>query len=138
MSIHEQPPVAEGPATHTPVTMPLQISVSQMVDRTLVVLAGELDNATAPYLRQRLAEVVGECAGDVVLDVGLLTFVDSTGLSLFLTLQKNLQSRGYTLTIFSPTPTTRRLIHVTGLTEVLCIQPPERSGSGRPVPPEGG
>jgi anti-anti-sigma factor len=138
MSIHEKPPVAEGPAIHAPVTMPLQITVSQTVDRTLVVLAGELDNATAPYLRQRLAEVVGEYAGDIVLDIGLLTFVDSTGLALFLTLQKNLRSRGYNLTIFSPTPTTRRLMQVTGLTEFLCIQPPEHSGSGLSVASEGG
>lgn len=33
-------------------------------------------------------------AADVVLDIGLLTLVDSTGVALFLTVHQNLQSRG--------------------------------------------
>jgi anti-sigma B factor antagonist len=106
---------------------PLQITVSQMEDRTLIVVAGELDSLTVPFMRQKLVDVVEAGAGDVVLDIGLLKFIDSTGLALFLTFHKKLDVDGHKLVIFSPTPITRRLFEVTGLAEFLSIQPIEPS-----------
>jgi anti-anti-sigma factor len=123
VSIHESRPLADRPSTRAPVTMPLQIAVSRMGNRALVFVAGELDKASAPYLRQRLLDLIREGDGDIVLNIGLLTFVDSTGLALFLTTHKNLQSRGCSLILFSPTPSTSRLLEVSGLTEFICIQP---------------
>lgn len=75
MSIDEKVSSVEAAA-------PLQITVSQMEDRTLIVVAGELDDFTAPFLRRRLTEEIEDGAGEVVLDIGLLTFVDSSGLAL--------------------------------------------------------
>jgi anti-anti-sigma factor len=70
-------------------------------------------------------------SGDVVLDIGLLTFLDSSGLALFLTVHKKLDAVGRKLVIFSPTRTARRLFQITELTEFLSIEPPERT-QGRP------
>jgi anti-sigma B factor antagonist len=104
---------------------PLQMTVSQMEDRTLVVVAGELDALTAPFLRQRFMDLLEEGVADVVLDVGLLKFVDSTGVALFLTIHKKLDALGHKLVIFSPTPMVRRIFQITGLTEFLRIEPQE-------------
>ena len=120
MSIDEQISSVEAAA-------PLQITVSQMEDRTLIVVAGELDDFTAPFLRQRLTEEIEDGAGDVVLDIGLLTFVDSSGLALFLTAHKALGAVGRKLVIFSPTRTARRLFQITQLTDFLNIEPPEHT-----------
>jgi anti-anti-sigma factor len=119
MTIDEKHPLTDSPSFPASVVMPLHITISRMEDRTLAVLAGELDNFTAPFLRDKLADL----AGDVVLDVGLLTFIDSTGMSLFLSMHKKLQSQGHSLVIFSPTPMARRLFEITGLTDFLHIQP---------------
>src|SRR5580700_9677233 len=84
---------AGGPYSH-PVTRQgsasLDITVSRMGDRILMVLIGELDGSTAASLRHVLLEVNTEYEGDVVLDIALLTFIDSTGLSLLVTEQKQL------------------------------------------------
>jgi anti-sigma B factor antagonist len=126
MSIDEQISLIDGYVPGLGVA-PLQITVSQMEDRTLIVVAGELDSLTVPFMRQKLVDVVEAGAGDVVLDIGLLKFIYSTGLALFLTFHKKLDVDGHKLVIFSPTPITRRLFEVTGLAEFLSIQPIEPS-----------
>jgi anti-anti-sigma factor len=128
MSIDEQISLDDGYVPGLGST-PLQITVSQMEDRTLMVVAGELDALTVPFLRQKFVDVLDAGAGDVVLDIGLLKFVDSTGLALFLTIHKKLDVEGHKLVIFSPTPMARRLFEVTGLSEFLSIQPAGRSRS---------
>jgi anti-sigma B factor antagonist len=105
---------------------PFHISVSQMEDRCLMVLSGELDVSTAPLLREYLVNVTGDLTTDLVLDIGLLTFIDSTGLSLLVSEHKRLSARGSSLTIFSPTPMARRLFEISGLTSVLAILPVNR------------
>jgi anti-anti-sigma factor len=95
-------------------------------DPTQVIVAGELDGSTARFLREKLAEVTADLDGALVLDVSLLTFIDSTGLSLILSVHKNLQTRGLDLTIVDPTPMTRRLFQITGLNQVLRIEPSEQ------------
>jgi anti-sigma B factor antagonist len=105
---------------------PFHISVSQMEDRCLMVLSGELDVSTAPLFREYLVGVTGDIATDLVLDIGLLTFIDSTGLSLLVSEHKRLSARGSSLTIFSPTPMARRLFEISGLTSILAIVPANR------------
>jgi anti-anti-sigma factor len=124
MTIDETHPRTAMPAVPTSVVVPLQITISQMEDRTLVVLAGELDDLTAPFLRDKLANL----SGDVVIDVGLLRFLDSTGMALFVAMHKKLKSQDHNLVIFSPTPSARRLFEITGLTEFLHIQPVRSRG----------
>jgi anti-anti-sigma factor len=102
---------------------PLQIFVRAEEGRTRVILVGELDDSTAPDLRAQLAQVTTDAAGDLVLDIGLLTFVDSTGLAIFVAQHKKLRAQGSRLTISSPSPMARRLLEITGLTQILSIEP---------------
>jgi anti-anti-sigma factor len=109
--------VAHGPS--------LEVVVRRGVGRTQVVVAGELDDSTAAILRERLVQVTANLVGDLALDIGLLTFVDSTGLALFVAQHKKLQSMGSQLIIVSPGPMARRLFEITGLTQVLTIETPK-------------
>jgi anti-sigma B factor antagonist len=104
---------------------PLQILVSHLTEGAHVALAGELDGATAPFLVRTLVEVNQTLAGDLVLDITQLTFVDSTGLSVFVSQQKQLSATGRKLVIYGPTAMTRRLFQITGLEDVLTIEPLE-------------
>ena len=88
-----------------------------------VALSGELDGATAPFLVRTLVEVNKTLAGDLVLDIRQLSFIDSTGLSVFVSQQKQLSAKGRKLVIFGPTAMTRRLFQITGLEDVLTIEP---------------
>ncbi|HEX3795886.1 MAG TPA: STAS domain-containing protein [Acidimicrobiales bacterium] len=119
-----EPSASEDSLVHSVGDHSLQISISQMEDRCLVVLSGELDVSSAPLLREQLVAITTTVQTGLILDIGLLTFIDSTGLSLLVAEHKKLESQGATLTIFSPTPMARRLFEISGLTGYLTIVPP--------------
>jgi anti-sigma B factor antagonist len=108
---------------------PLQILVSHLKEHAYVVLAGELDGATAPFLVRTLVEVNETLEGDLVLDIKKLSFIDSTGLSVFVSQHKTLSAKGRKLVIYAPTAMARRLFQITGLEEVLTIEPLDESES---------
>jgi anti-anti-sigma factor len=101
----------------------LQVFVSRIESTTRVVLAGELDGAAAAALSEQLRQVTTDLVGDLVVDVGLLTFIDSTGLSLLVSLHKRVAASGRSLTVADLTPMTRRLFQITGLDQVLMVEP---------------
>lgn len=79
-------------------------------------LRGELD--LLAY--EKVAEALGplfEATGDVTLDVSGLSFVDSSGIRLFVRLQRALQGRGR-LHLREPTPHVASVFEVAGLTEL--------------------
>jgi anti-sigma B factor antagonist len=113
-------------------TAPLQLFVSGEATTRLIV-AGELDGATAVFLSEQLRQLVADLAGDLTMDIGLITFIDSTGLSLLISLHKQVRASGRTLTVADPTPMARRLFEITGLDQVLKIEPAPLGG---PPPPD--
>ena len=89
-----------------------------------LALVGELDQAGVPELEARLAS----CDGDVVLDCSGLTFVDASGLGLFLRARVACEARGVTFTLAEPSPRVLRLLSITGLDAVFLTS---SEGSGR-------
>ena len=115
------------------VALPLQISVSSGADSTRVILAGELDDASVSFLHENMRPLLaGRPPGDLSVDIGLLTFIDSTGLSFLVTLHKRVQEMGRSLTVTDPTPMARRLFEITALDQVLRIEPPAAPASHHP------
>jgi anti-sigma B factor antagonist len=80
-------------------------------------LGGELDANGVPELGDRLAGV----EGDVTLDCSGLTFLDSSGLALFVTTHRACQARGAKLAIVNPSPCVIRLLELTGLSTLLTV-----------------
>ena len=104
----------------------LGIEIRRAPGQTHIVLTGELDGATAPLLRESFLEVAEGLEGNLVVEISGLTFVDSSGLTLLITEHKNLQANGSSLIIRSPTPMARRAFEITGLHDILWIEPFER------------
>ena len=99
----------------------LQVMVSGVEPDYEVRLLGELDMSTAPQLREELLRLAADGATMVTVDLSELAFVDSTGLSVLITGLKRLRQQGGEMALRSPTPGTRRLLEITGLTEVFSI-----------------
>jgi anti-sigma B factor antagonist len=89
----------------------------------LVMLAGELDTATAGQLYEMFAELAREGIRHIALNLAELDFIDSTGMSVLVTEHKRAQSMGGELIIFSPKRPVRKAFEVTGLNEYLNIRP---------------
>jgi anti-anti-sigma factor len=108
---------------------PFTVSVRKEGDRTQVTVKGELDLATAPVLANQLLNVTGNCGGDVVIDMSLVSFIDSTGFSVLVAHHLALQAKDRNLTLLNPTSTARRLMQITGLIDMFTIEPNQDPGT---------
>ena len=99
----------------------LQVIVSRTDAAHEVRLLGELDMATASLLRDELLRLTTDGATQVTVDMAELSFIDSTGLSVLITALKRLRQQGGDMALRSPTPGTRKVLEITGLTEVFSI-----------------
>jgi anti-anti-sigma factor len=80
-------------------------------------LCGELDPAGVPVLSDQLTGV----EGDVTLDCSGLTFLDSSGLALFVATHRVCRARGAKLVIVNPSRCVIRLLELTGLCTLLAV-----------------
>lgn len=88
---------------------------------TVVAIAGELDIGTARRLQRAFTSTAVIESDAVLVDLSDVTFMDSTGLSLFLTLDQQLRERGRRLAIACPAGAARLLFDVTGIDEHLQL-----------------
>ena len=76
-------------------------------------MTGELDLGTYDVAMAALAGLF-EASGDVVLDLSNLTFVDRSGIRLFILLHQSLGEQGR-LVLQSPTPHVAGILQIAGL-----------------------
>jgi anti-sigma B factor antagonist len=84
-------------------------------------LRGEIDIAAAPTLRADLDDAVASDDGDLLVDCTDLTFIDSSGLSVLLSVVRELQASGRGLRVANASNGVVRVIQVAGLTETLRV-----------------
>jgi anti-sigma B factor antagonist len=87
--------------------------------RAELVVAGELDLATAPMLRSELQSVIEGGADDVVIDMTDVGFVDSAGLGVLIGAVGRLRERGGHLALRHLQAAPRKVIDITGLQDVF-------------------
>lgn len=102
---------------------PLIVETADASFGTIVVVAGEVDLATAPRLREVLASGSASDAGSVCLDLGAVTFMDSVGLALVLASHRELGLQGGRLAIVCPEGPAKLLFEVTGVDAELELYP---------------
>jgi anti-sigma B factor antagonist len=101
---------------------PFAVDVQWRDDVATVQPRGELDVATVDTLRAALDGIKG--AGRLVLDLRGLSFIDSTGLHLLITLHQHAQREGFQLTLVAPVAPADRAIQLSGLDQSLPFGPP--------------
>jgi anti-anti-sigma factor len=94
---------------------PLAIAVREGT-RTVVTLTGDLDLATVTTLRDVLQQVDG---ADLVVDCTDLRFLDSTGISLFVSIHTDRERAGRTMILRNVAGIPRRALELCGLLETL-------------------
>jgi len=86
-----------------------------------VSVAGEVDLATAPELKEALTEVVNDGARGVLVDLSNATFIDSTTLGVLMGAVKRLRPTGGELAIACNDPNIRKIFEITLLDRVFAI-----------------
>lgn len=102
-------------------TTGLDVTITQAGTAAVVRLSGDLDVATAPGLWEQLLGLSGQGVRAVTLDLAELDFIDSSGLSVLVAASKHLRERDGDLMLLSPKPSTRKVLEITGLTDVFAI-----------------
>jgi anti-sigma B factor antagonist len=87
-----------------------------------VHLMGELDLSSTPRLRRALTQLYQDGTDSLILDLGELGFIDSTGLSEFVSALKHCRQRGGDVVLRSPTATVTRVLAICGLDRVFTIE----------------
>jgi anti-anti-sigma factor len=85
-----------------------------------VAVAGEVDLATAPVLRDRLVNALQEQNAAVLdVDLGGVTFLDCAGISALVAARNTAVQAGRQMWVTYPQPIVRRILELTGLLDVL-------------------
>lgn len=108
------------PVAPAPPARPFDVAVTAEAFGTLVAVTGEVDIATSPRLRAVLAERP-RTEGLLVLDLTAVTFMDSSGLSVVLNLQRETTAAGERLAVVCPPGPARLLLEVTGVDTELPL-----------------
>jgi anti-sigma B factor antagonist len=102
----------------------LEVQLEQVGGTSVVRASGEIDIATAPKLRDCLAEVA-EGTRIVIVDLSAVTFLDSTALSVLVAGWKRFSSddegEEAELRLVVVRPVIQRVLDVTGLAKVFSI-----------------
>lgn len=87
----------------------------------MLSISGELDLAAASVFEVALEGALTSGAGRIVLDVGSLEFIDSTGLSALVRAQQRAERSGRQLGLINPGAQVSRLLELTGLADRLML-----------------
>ncbi|GAA4153040.1 STAS domain-containing protein [Actinomadura keratinilytica] len=90
-------------------------------DLTIVKISGEVDVFTSPRLRETLLDIIDEGGVHLVIDLGEVTFLDSTGLGVLVGIYHRLRGRDGTMAFVGVNDRVRRVFHVTQLTKIFVL-----------------
>ena len=85
----------------------------------IVKVRGEVDLATAPDLETTVRKVLDDAPRGVDLDLRDLTFIDSSGLRVLVSLSKEAQSRSATFGLRNVPQHAQRVLDITGLSDLF-------------------
>jgi anti-sigma B factor antagonist len=95
------------------------VAVHPSRNEVVVAPAGELDMATASQVDHQLAELRDVGFTDIVFDLRAVTFIDSSGLHLLLSVHRRAQADGHRFRLIEGSEATHRLFELTGTADVF-------------------
>jgi anti-anti-sigma factor len=95
-------------------------------------LSGEVDLSNASELEQAIAEAVPNDARGLVLDLSALSYIDSSGVRLVVSLAGSLKWRGQELVIAAPEGSAcRRVLTLAGIGGSVALEATEEAALAR-------
>lgn len=90
-------------------------------ERTLVV-EGEVDLSGRAEFRRQLAHLLAEVHSPGLVDLGGVTFMDSSGISEIVAANRRAHDGGTELVIVGPSPPVRRVLDLTGVSRIVPVR----------------
>lgn len=100
----------------------MKVSAKLNKDNLYVFLEGEIDQSVAGELRIKLDEYLESVkVKNVILNMKLLTFMDSTGVGLIMGRYKKLRQKNISLFINEPNKQIDKVLKVSGLYSIIPL-----------------
>lgn len=101
--------------------MDLTLNTRTQGEHTVLEVAGEVDVYTAPGLRDRVSDLLDGGQHQLVIDLGGVEFLDSTGLGVLVAGLNRAREVGGSLSLVCPQERVLKLFRITGLDEVFTV-----------------
>jgi anti-sigma B factor antagonist len=88
----------------------------------VIELKGELDIFSSPTLKDKLYSLIDTSSNDVIIDMNDVTYIDSTGLGVFVGALKKSRQKGTNIVLKNLKPNVRKVFTITGLDKVFRIE----------------
>lgn len=108
-----------GPMPLTYTTEARELPSLDEADHVVVRATGELDVVTSGRLRRSVTDAIRLAPARVVIDLGEVTFMDSSGLGALLAMRTLASGAGVAFSVTGPTRQVRRVLEMTGTYERL-------------------
>lgn len=100
----------------------MKVNIKSENGTAIAVLSGEIDHHTAKMLRAELDKFVITMQPDILaIDLGGITFMDSSGIGLIIGRYKLIKECGGQLEIRSPQPYIRRMLKISGIERIVKV-----------------
>jgi anti-sigma B factor antagonist len=83
-------------------------------------VSGEIDISTAQNLKDALVASYSEHAGDIILDMSAVNYLDSSGLGVLISVYGDMKVSGHRLVLSELRDNVAKLLKITNLDKVLC------------------
>ena len=103
-------------------TTMLELETTVLGEMAVVRVAGEVDLATAPKLREALVALSDDGVYVIEVDLSRATFMDSTALAVLVAALRRCQHGGGRLVLSDPSPIARKLLHTTRLSRLFGVR----------------
>ena len=103
--------------------MDLALNTRTHGDRTVLEVAGEVDVYTGPTLRDRISDLLDTGSHQLVIDLGKVDFIDSTGLGVLVGVRNRALELGGGLDLVCSHERVLKLLRITGLDQVFSVYP---------------
>jgi len=98
-----------------------EVAVPEQPGVAVLKVRGEIDVASAPDFRASLSDVIGGGPQLVIVDMSEVSFMDSTGLGVLISAEKQIRHAGMDLRLVVTHPQIRKLLELTGLDDVFTV-----------------
>jgi anti-anti-sigma factor len=112
-------------------TPSLALSTRTAAGITIAELAGELDIAGAPALREQLLGLLWPGSGRLVIDLSKIRFCDASGLAVLVGTGRRASLLGGFLRLAAVSPQVDRVLRITGLHRHLGMFPTVHAALGK-------
>ncbi len=105
----------------------MNITTQNTNDGILIRVEGRIDTTNYNEFENAVNAVITSDTKQIYLDCNELNYISSSGLRIFLTIQKKMMAAGGKLKLFAMQPAIREIFDISGFSSIFAIYPDQAS-----------